>query len=297
MMDRLRVCVIAVSVGGLVTPGAAVAQDLGQFFVHVVSQTGQPITDLTPNEFTVMEDQTECEVVSAQLGTAPMKVALLVDNGDQIAKANALIPLRAGLDAFLATLPAQHEVGLFTIGGNIQWRVDFTTDRDELRQSAGEIFVDAGSGPVLLDGIKETWERRFEKNASWPVFVLVVTDGTESSGNMNEDKYQGLVTELVSGGATIHVVLLSSRGGSIVTNYAINLTENTGGLYSSIAAATGFTNTLTEFATRIGANYDEVSDRYRVVYERPDPPGARISVGVSRSGVRVRLYPDRQIKP
>ena len=295
-MDRVLACVIAVSVGGLVTPGAAVAQDLGQLFVHVVSQTGQPITDLTPDEFTVMENQTECEVVSAQLGTAPMKIALLVDDGDHIGNASALPSLRAGLDAFLATLPAQHEVGLFTIGGNIQWRVNFTTDREELRRSAGEIFVNAGSGPVVLDGIKETWERRFEKNASWPVFVLVVTDGPESSGYMNEDEYTRLVTELISGGATIHIVLLSSRGGSTVTGYALNLTQNTGGLYNVLAAATGLTNTLTELATRMGTNYDEVSDRYRVVYERLDSPGARISVRASRPGAGVRLYADRQIK-
>ena len=301
MMDRVfttRVlaCVIAVSVGGWVTPGAVVAQDRGQVFVQVMSQTGQPVTDLTRDEFDVREDETACEIVSAELGTVPMKIALLVDNGDRISAASALTALRAGLDAFLATLPAQHEVALATIARNIQWRVDFTTDRDELRQSADGIFVDTGTGPVMLDGIKEAWERRFEENESWPVFVLVLTDGTESSGNMNDNQYNRLVNELISGGATIHAVLLSSRGGSIVTQHAVALTQNTGGLYSAFAAPSGFTTTLTELATRMGTHYDEVSDRYRVVYERPDPPGASISVGVSRSSVLLRLYADRRIE-
>ena len=60
-------------------------------------------------------------------------------------------------------------------------------------------------------------------------------------------------------------------------------------------AATAFEESLTELATRLGAHYDEVSKRYRVVYERPDPPGARITMGVTRSGVSVRLFADRRM--
>ena len=276
-------------------PSSAAAQERGQLFVEVLDGSGQPVTDLTPADFTVMEDDVEAEVVSAEPGTAPMKIALLVDNGDRINEASALNPLRAGLDAFLETLAPQHEIGLFTIGRNIQRRVDFTTDRDELRKETGTIFGDTGGGTVLLDGVKETWERRYDEDDAYPVFVLVLTDGTESSGHYDDDDYTELVTELVTRGVTIHAVVLSSRGGSDVTTYGLNLTQNTGGAYEAIVAATGLEASLRELASRIGAHYAEVSTRYRVVYERPDPAGARISMSVARSGVGVRVFADRRL--
>lgn len=294
---RVLVCVIAMSAGWSTIPGVVAAQELGQLFVHVTNQAGEPVTDLTPADFAVMEDAVACEIVSAELGTEPMKIALLVDNSDSINQAGALTSLRGGLEGFLSELPEQHEVALATIGQNIRWRVDFTTDRDELRESASEIFVGGGAGPILLDGIKETWERRFEDEEAWPIFIVVATDGSESSGNMNQNEYGRLVNELITKGVTVHVMLLSTQGGSAVTDYAINLTDNTGGLYEVFGASTRLATALPELATRLGNHYDQVSQRYRVVYERPDPPGSSLSVGVARQGVVAQPYIDRRIEP
>ena len=295
VFTRGLACVVALSVGGVFTPAIVAAQGLGQIFVQVVNQAGESVADLTLEDFAVMEDGVPCTVLSAELGTRPMKIALLMDNSETLDRARALTSLRNGLDGFLTSLPEQHEVALATIGGNIQWRVDFTTDRDELRESAGEIFVHGGAGPILLDGIKETWERRFEDEESWPIFVVVVTDGAESSGNMNQNEYAELVNELISNVATVHVMLLSTRGGSDVTDYAINLTDNTGGLYEAFGAGTRLATALPELATRLGTHYDEVSQRYRVIYERPDPPGTSLSVAVVREGVVVQPYIDRRM--
>ena len=297
LLARVLACVAAVSVGGIALPGVVAAQELGQLFVHVTNQAGETVTDLVPDDFAVMEDAVACEIVSAELGTEPMKIALLVDNSELINQASALIPLREGLDAFLTELPERHEVALATIGQNIRWRVDFTTDRAELRESAGEVFVGGGGGPILLDGIKETWERRFEDEEAWPIFIVVATDGSESSGNMNQNEYGRLVNELIAKGVTVHVMLLSTQGGSSTTDYAINLTDNTGGLYEVFGASTRLATALPELATRLGNHYDQVSQRYRVVYERPDPPGSSLSVGVARQGVVAQPYIDRRIEP
>ena len=287
--------VVALSLGGLCTPAAVAAQDLGQIFVQVVNQAGDSFTGLTLEDFTVLEDGVECTVVSAEPGTQPMKIALLADNSEMLNRASALTSLRRGLDEFLTSLPEQHEVALATIGANIGWRVDFTTDRDELKASAAEIFVNRGGGPILLDGIKETWERRFEDEESWPIFVVVVTDGPESSSNMNQNEYAELVNELISNGVTVHIMVLSTRGGSVVTDYAINLTDNTGGLYEVFGAGTRLATALPELATRLGTHYDDVSQRYRVVYERPDPPGTSVSVGVARAGAVAQPFIDRRM--
>ena len=104
----------------------------------------------------------------AEPGDTPMRIALLVDNGDRIYETNANNPLRSGLNAFLETLPPQHEISLFTIARNLQRRVDFTADRDELKDGVGLINATSRSSAVLLDGLKETWERRFEDDVGIP---------------------------------------------------------------------------------------------------------------------------------
>ncbi|MYN65106.1 MAG: hypothetical protein F4X11_08770 [Acidobacteria bacterium] len=277
--------VVAVSVL-LVAPSVAGAQSLGQLFIEVVDGAGQFVPGMTPADFVVREDGREAGIVSAE-PVGPMKIAFMVDNGDRMVEMNALNALRNGMQGFLEAVPPPHEISLFTIGRNIQRRVDFTTDRGELQRSAGEIFLDRGASAVVLDGIRETWERRFEDDEPFPVFVMVLTDGTEGSGNYNENEYVELVNELITNSITVHVVLLSSRGGSVINQYALNLTGNTGGIYENIAAATGIEQMLVSIADRMNAHYESVSRRYRVVYERPNPPGAQISASITRSGARI----------
>lgn len=295
LSNRLLAYVVVLFVAGMGAPSVGVAQELGQVFIRVVNQSGEGVTDLSPDEFAVLEDGVECEIVSAELGDAPMRIALLVDNSDPINRANALTSLRAGMDAFLTAFSEQTEIALATIGQQIRWRVDFTTDREELRESANNVFVQGGGGPILLDGIKETWERRFEDEEAFPIFVIVASDGGESSANMNQNEYTNLVDELIANGVTVHIMVLQNRGGSDVTNYAINLTELTGGIYESFGAGTRLATALPELAERMARHYLEVSQRYRVLYERPDPPGSSLSIGVAREGVVAQPYLDRRI--
>jgi len=147
----------------------------------------------------------------------------------------------------------------------------------------------------LLDGVSETLERRFdEEDTSWPVFVLVLTDNAEGSGNWNDDEYSELLYTLVGRGVTVHTVVLMTRGGSNATNTALNISEFTGGLYLNINAVTGFENSLTDLATRMGEHFDQVSNRYRVVFNWP--PDTQVSLGISSEpGAAVSLFPDRRM--
>ena len=259
----------------------------------VTDRSGQPVTDVTADEVVLEQEGSECTVKDVQLDAAPMKVALLVDNSD--AAQQSLNSMRDGLAAFLDTLPAEHEVGLFTIAGQVRRRVDFTTDREELKEQATGLFVDRNSGVVYLDGLVETWERRFEDEDLWPVFVSLVYDGAEASRSVQDDEFNEFARDLVGRGATVHAVLVSTRGGAIQTTISTFLTQNTGGMYRALAAATALPETFTELAETMGAQYETVKDRYRVVFEcEPDNPAAGIAAGVSRAAVGVRLFPNRR---
>ena len=281
-------------------PSPAAGQPLGQVFVEVTRQsTGEPVLDLGPDAFEVSEDGRAAGIVSADIDTAPMKIAVLVDNGDRLMETSALNPLRDGLDEFLDTLAPRHEVSLITIGRSVQQRVDFTTDRSELQEGVGLLFPDRGAGARLLDGVRETWNRRFDEDDAFPVMVLVLTDGTESSGNYNDNQYADLLNPLIFNGVTIHGVMLSSRGGvraqQRLPQYALNLVETTGGVLESFVAPTGYESVLPQLAARMNDHYDAVSKRYRLLFERPDPPGTRLSVSVTGSDLAFSLYIDRRM--
>ena len=291
---RLPRVAVAACLAGLVTVVAqtAWAQER-QLFMLVTDRSGQPITDVSPDEMVLEQEGSECSVKDARLDSGPMKVALMVDNSD--AAQQSLNSMRDGLSAFLDNLPAEHEIGLFTMAGQVRRRVDFTTDRDELREQATGLFVERNSAVVYMDGLLETWRRRFEDEDAWPVFVALVYDGAEGSRSTQEEEFNEFAREIVMRGATVHAILVSTRGGALQTTISTFLTQNTGGRYWALAAATALPETFTELAGVMGAQHETVKDRYRIVFEcEPDNPAAGIAAGVERPGVTVRLFPNRR---
>ncbi len=295
--SRLLRFLTAAMVAALVGAPHASAQSQGQLFASVTTQEGEPVLDLTADSFQVQEDGVTMKILSADPGTTPMKVAVLVDNSEAINASNGLTALRRGITGFLETLPLQHEVGLFSIAGRVAPLVDFTSDRDELLDAADGLFAGSG-GAKMIDGMRETWDRRFSSEDAWPVMVMVVTDGPETSGNMNEDQFGAFTLDLLSGGAMVHVVVVETRGGGVQSQIGQNLTTNTGGFYRSMNSPTALTNTLNELATTMGEHFDEMSPRYRLLYERPsDTPGAQMGAGVVGPNYKMQLFADRRMPP
>ena len=210
-----------------------------QLFMLVTDPSDQPLLDIRTDEVDLQMAGAECTIKSMHLDAGPMKVALLVDNGHPARQ--SLVPLRAGLSAFLDALPPEHEVGLFTIAGQVRRRVDFTTDRDELKERATSLFADRSPG-VYLDGLVETWERRFDDDDAWPVFVALVYNGADASRSVQLEEFNEFVIELRMRAATVHAVRVSTPfslplgvrpGGKVASTF---LTRKTGGTYRALAA-------------------------------------------------------------
>lgn len=292
---------VLVFVAGLATVPIGLAQERNVVYVRVLDVLGRPVTDLTPEEFAVLEGGRRARVVSVTAGTEPMRVALLVDNGESVRAGHAVNALRDAVAAFLESLPPPHPVSLFTIGGHVRQHVDFTTDRAALLTAGASIFPDEAGGVRLADGIRETLERRYDGDEAWPVFVALVTSTGEASGFMNDRRYVRFINGLRAAGAIVHVVHWYVRArdtdGS-VSGLAPDLAGDTGGRYASVVVATAMANAMATLATDMGVRYRDLSSRYRVVYERPEPPGASVTVRVERAGIGLtRLFPDRRLDP
>lgn len=289
---RALAIILAAGAVGYALSTAAIAQETGTMFAYVMSQSGQPVTDLTVEEFSVTEDETEAKVLLARIGTDPMKVALLVDNGQGLG--DAVTQMRSGVSAFIRALPLGHSVGIYTIGGQVQRRADFSTDKAELLEAADNIFPDRGN-TRLLDGVRETWDRRYEGDEAWPVIVLILSDGTEDSAFMTDDRFLRWINEVRQAGVIIHAIQVRRGRQNAMAGLALNLTGNTGGRYEALAAWTALDDEMEKLATDMGTLYEEASNRYRVVWERPDPSGDNISLSVLRPGVGVRLFGGREL--
>ena len=261
-----------------------------QLFLTATAEDGTSVTDLRADEIIVQTGGIDCTVTLAQR-TPALKVALLVDNSD--AAGDSLNPLRNGLRTFLETLPEQHELAFLTIGGQARLLEDFTTDREALLDRAAGVFVDRGSGALFVDGLMETWNRRFSDDDPWPVFVAVIYDGTEASNSVQDRELNELADALRQRGATVHVVIITRRGGAIQTNVSLFLTEATGGSYEAISAATALPDILGNLATAIGAHFEQAKERYRIVFDCGDAVPDQIQAGVTRPAVSVGLFADR----
>ena len=277
----------------LAVPKAAGADEY-QLFLTATNRDGTPIDDIRADEVVIENAGTACSVTRVQPGPQAIKIALLVDNSD--GANNSLNALRDGLRGFIDTIPAPHEIGLFSIAGQVRRLVDFTTDREALMDRASGIFVERGTGALFIDGLLETWDRRFSDDDSWPMFVMVAYDGTAGSNSTQEKELNEFADQLRVGGATVHIVLVQNRGGAMRASVALFLTDVTGGSYEAINAATALSGVLGGLATEIGEHFEQVKDRYHVVFDCDDVPD-QVQAGVTRPAVFVSLFADRRLEP
>jgi len=278
----------------LALPPAASAEE-HQLFLFVMNQYGLPVGDLRADEVVIEHRGDACEIKSLTPGTDPMTVALMVDDGEGAAQ--SLNPLREGLNQFLDTLSPEHEVGLFTISGQTTELVAFTTDRMALSEKVSNLFIERGTGVVFLDGLAETWDRRFDDETSWPVFVAIVHGGAEASRSVRERQLDQLANELHMRGANVHTIVVSTRPTMLQVEAAIRITENTGGLYRALAAPTAIPIALTELAGAMDTHYEEVKNRYLVIFECDEDNPRRVQAKVDRPAVAVRTFRDRRMEP
>ncbi len=74
---------------------------------------GAAVTDLGPEENTVREDGVERALVEVRLANFPIKLMILVDNGDVMN--NRLTHFRDGLTAMLQALPENQVLSILTL--------------------------------------------------------------------------------------------------------------------------------------------------------------------------------------
>ena len=252
-------------------------------YVSVVDGRGKPVTGLTAADFTVKEDGTTREVLSAGPATELLTISLLVD--DSQAASEAVPFMRDALPSFVKRLAGKAEIAVATIGERPTSQIDFTTSTEALNKVVGRIFQRTGAGAYLLEGIVEASRGLQKRQPARPTIVAVSSEGAEFSNQA----YQQVLDALFASGAALHIVALGQPSSSMadeMRNRNIVIAEGTartGGRRDQVLALSGLTDRLNQVA-------DELTSQYVVQYGRPDQliPSDKVQISVTRPGLTVR---------
>ena len=281
---KYRFAAIALT-AALVLPTDAGAQAKPtDIYVSVVDARGEPVTTLTADDFRVREDGTAREVLKAGPATAPLTVALLID--DSQAASPALQMIREAVDVFIAALAGKAEITLVSIGERPTIVADYTSDQKRLQDAAKRVFPRSGAGGYLMDAIVDVSRGLQKREAARPVIAVLMMENSVEFSNRH---YDNVLSELAKGRATLHVVSLGQPSGSLSDELrnrdqvvAIG-TERTGGRRDNVIALTAAASKMKQLAR-------EILTQYVVTYARPDTliPPEKVEVTVTRPGLTAR---------
>ena len=292
---RLIAVLAALSITPSARPLAAGKPQTRHVFVHVLDARGEPVTGLAAGDFQLKEGGVPRVVTRAGPASDPMRIALVLDTSD--AASPGLVHMRTAAVAFLDALPPEDEVLIVTTGRQARVRVQPTTDRKKLKETAGGLFTD-GAGTVLMDGLLEI-DDRFLKKADdrWPVFVIFTSDGTESSASAHEKEFNRWAVGLGPRGVTVHaLVLKANKGGGTPDVIATTLTQNTGGRYDMMNTTNALPDKMKALAEQLALDHRRLTAWYQVDFQTDATDVKPIDVGVARSGVRLEISDRRRIR-
>lgn len=276
----------AIVLFGLVASLDLAAQKLQSrtLFVEAVDGSGAPIPDLKPADLELTEGANKRQIVKIQPGTAPMRVAVLVDTGSQAEPIMGAV--RSGLNAFLTAFTGTDEIALVAIGRQPRVLMKPTADRAKIKKGFDGIFQDGGP-TVLIDGVRDSMSQVMKPaEVSWPMFVVISTSGTDASA-IEPQEYGKFVDELRMRGATVHAIVIQTNTTGSAIEYAQNLAKSTGGSFETISAAGGVGDRLKLLAARITSDHQKMATRYSVEFLGDPKSGGELGLTVLRPGVKI----------
>ena len=183
-----------------------------------------------------------------------MRILLLVDSSSTIAP--MITDFRAGLAAFLDTLPGEPEIAVISTGSQMRVRVQPTTDRLQLRAAASSFSSDGG-GNSLLDSLLEADQRLLKSAAERRSVIVILTSDGGGNGTVTPARinvYNKWVDDFIARGGRAHAVVVGSVNRGVTTQIAQNIARNTGGFFESIVIGNAIPKLMTTMAEYVAAD-------------------------------------------
>jgi len=293
-MSRLRHAVIASSLGVALftagpagSPAAVPEQTTRTVYVTVVDSQGQPVTELTPADFRLRENNRDQTITSVEPATGPMRIALMLE--ETLTPAGAV---RQGLFELIKVLQGKAEMSLVVVGLANRTAVPYTTDVNALVAGLNELPLSQRQQTAHVpEGIGEM-ARAFQKERSArPVMVMIALNLQQVSN----EQPQSILNELRDSNAQLHVVSIEAPGASDVGGTGAMMDaagraqvlgdgpRQSGGRQWPVSALTAVPKSMLSIA-------NDLANQYKITYTLPagTKPADRLNVTTSRRGVTLR---------
>jgi hypothetical protein len=263
-----------------------------RIFVSALDTSGRTVPDLTAADFQITEDGVKRTVTRVTDGSSPLRIVLMVDSSTPTAP--MMNNFRTALNAFADMLPAEHEIGFITTGGQIRVRTQPSADREKLKAEIAR-FASEGGANAFLETLIES-DQRFLKPApgQWPNFVIVTTDNGDTRREPDIERYNRFMKDFLARGGMAHAVVIAGKQTGPVTDLTQNLVENTGGMYVSIVVDSGLPERLKNIAQRLSDDHHVMAERYEVEFTGDAKLlQPTIVVKAARDDIRLQMSPRR----
>ena len=161
----------------LLTCGLLPAQE-ARLWVSVFNErTGEPLTNLTPANFVVVDGETPLTVESAEYKTSTLDIMLLVDTslvGEMV---------RPMGSAFISALEEKDQMAIVSYHSSADLIQDFTSSKQLLLGALAQ--VEYGNNPHVLDALFASLDGGFQNSTARRVIILL-SAGVEGNSRVPE---------------------------------------------------------------------------------------------------------------
>ena len=168
-------------------------------YVTAVDDKGAPVPGLTSADFAVKEDGKTRTVVAVAPSTAPLTIALMIDDDGL-----GLQSMREAPAAFAERLRGRASLALFTTNGRTLKVQDYTESFPALVGAINKVYARNCAGAFLVDGIVGVTRDFGTREVRRPVIMSVGVEGPDFSQSQPADVVADLLrtrTQLVHGPA------------------------------------------------------------------------------------------------
>ena len=251
----------------------------------VRSKSGEMVTDLKSDAFTVFEDGKRQTVTLFNRDDVPVSLGIAIDNSGSMRLKRASV--EAAALAFVRASNPHDEVFVLNFGDKVRMDVPFTADLSRLE--AGIARVDSIGGTAMRDAV--------EAGAAWldghatrqRKALLVITDGID---NASVATAQAIRAHALRGGITIHAIGLLADEPEARAHRARHdlddLVESTGGVALYPATLSQVEETALDLARQIRNQY---TLGYAPIKQELDGTYRKVWVSVRGDGFKVRTRP------
>ena len=277
-----RMLMLLLVVTGVGVHGQAQVERTRRFYMSATDAKGAPITDLTAADLTVKEGGKERPIASLAPATAPMHIALLVEDAGSGG-------FQSAVAQFVQSTAEKAKLSIRLLDPRAIKLCDYTQDANTLQTAVerlgriGRLGRIQGDGEYLLDAILETAKELQKLKAERPLILALTVRGETRlvgdplQGTASSDDPDAMLTQLRNSGVALNAIYLTR---STTGRFLSDGPKQSGGMGEAVGNSEGIAPALAKIL-------NSVTHQYEVAYTLPAGVklDARLAVATSRKGV------------